>query len=237
MSSNSSYKARQFNLSNLKGISDETLEVHFKLYEGYVKETNNLTERISEFIKDGNVDQDEMPAYSELTRRLGFEYNGMVLHEYYFDNLESGGGKGDPDKSAQFTKAAEATFGSYEIWKTDFVGIGKMRGVGWAICYQNPANGRISNHWITLHETGNVAGFNPILVMDFGDISENSVAFAPDTLRVGLRAGEPSSRDTCFCGASAVVGAGSFFPTIGSAGGLIDPDSACFGGGAKPRRS
>jgi Fe-Mn family superoxide dismutase len=41
-----------------------------------------------------------------------------------------------------------------------------MRGVGWAICYQNPANGRISNHWITLHETGNVAGFNPILVMD-----------------------------------------------------------------------
>ena len=166
MGSNSSYKARQFNLSNLKGISDETLEVHFKLYEGYVKETNNLTERISEFIKDGNVDQDEMPAYSELSRRLGFEYNGMVLHEYYFDNLESGGGKGDPDKSAQFTKAAEATFGSYEIWKTDFVGIGKMRGVGWAICYQNPANGRISNHWITLHETGNVAGFNPILVMD-----------------------------------------------------------------------
>ena len=41
-----------------------------------------------------------------------------------------------------------------------------MRGVGWAICYQNPANGRLSNHWITLHETGNVAGFTPILVMD-----------------------------------------------------------------------
>ena len=28
-----------------------------------------------------------MPAYSELTRRLGYEYNGMVLHEYYFENL------------------------------------------------------------------------------------------------------------------------------------------------------
>jgi Fe-Mn family superoxide dismutase len=41
-----------------------------------------------------------------------------------------------------------------------------MRGVGWAICNQNPANGRLSNHWITLHETGNIAGFNPILVMD-----------------------------------------------------------------------
>jgi len=166
MSSTGSYKARQFDLSSLKGISDQTLEMHFKLYEGYVKETNNLTTRITEFIKDGNVDQEEMPAYSELTRRLGFEYNGMVLHEYYFDNLQKGGGTGDPTKNSQFVKAAESTFGSYDIWKTDFVGIGKMRGVGWAICNQNPANGRISNHWITLHETGNVAGFNPILVMD-----------------------------------------------------------------------
>jgi flagellar motor protein MotB len=38
------------------------------------------------------VDQEEMPAYAELTRRLGFEYNGMVLHEYYFGNLKRGGG-------------------------------------------------------------------------------------------------------------------------------------------------
>src|SRR5580765_6813268 len=166
MSSTGSYKARQFNLSNLKEISYKTLEMHFKLYEGYVKETNNLTTRITEFIKDGNVDQEEMPAYSELTRRLGFEYNGMVLHEYYFDNLQSGGGTGDPTNTSHFLKAAETTFGSYDIWKADFVGIGKMRGVGWAICYENPANGRLSNHWITLHETGNVAGFNPILVMD-----------------------------------------------------------------------
>jgi Fe-Mn family superoxide dismutase len=140
--------------------------MHFKLYEGYVKETNNLSTRIGEFIQDAKVDQEEMPAYSELTRRLGFEYNGMVLHEYYFDNLQKGGGTGDPTKTSQFAKAAEAAFGTYDIWKADFVGIGKMRGVGWAICYENPANGRLSNHWITLHETGNVAGFTPILVMD-----------------------------------------------------------------------
>jgi Fe-Mn family superoxide dismutase len=162
----SDYKARQFDLSGLTGISDKTLEMHFKLYEGYVKETNNLTNRITEFIKDANVDQEEMPAYSELTRRLGFEYNGMVLHEYYFENMKKGGGTGDPAKTSKFAKAAEETFGSYEIWKADFVGIGKMRGVGWAICYENPANGRLSNHWITLHETGNVAGFKPVLVMD-----------------------------------------------------------------------
>jgi Fe-Mn family superoxide dismutase len=160
------YKARQFDLSGLQGISDKTLEMHFKLYEGYVKETNNLSTRIAEFIQDAKVDQEEMPAYSELTRRLGFEYNGMVLHEYYFENLQKGGGTGDPETTSKFSKAAESSFGSYDIWKADFVGIGKMRGVGWAICYENPANGRLSNHWITLHETGNVAGFRPILVMD-----------------------------------------------------------------------
>ena len=43
MSTTGTYNARQFNLSGLKGISDKTLEMHFKLYEGYVKETNNLT--------------------------------------------------------------------------------------------------------------------------------------------------------------------------------------------------
>jgi superoxide dismutase, Fe-Mn family len=165
MGFNSVYTPKQFNLSGLNGISDQTLEMHFKLYEGYVKETNNLTERISEFLKDGKVDQDEMPAYSELTRRLGFEYNGMVLHEYYFGNMKQGGA-GDPEKNSRIHKAAEESFGSYDIWKADFVGVGKMRGVGWAICYENPANGRLSNHWITLHEVGNVSGFNPVLVMD-----------------------------------------------------------------------
>ena len=160
------FKARQFNLSNLTGISDETIEMHFKLYEGYVKETNKLNEKIAEFIKDGRVDQEEFAEYSELNRRRGFEYNGMVLHEYYFDNMKTGGGTGDPAGTSAFRKAAEESFGSYDIWKADFMGTGKMRGVGWAICYEDPTNGHISNHWITLHETGNVAGYTPILVMD-----------------------------------------------------------------------
>ena len=42
-------------------------------------------------IKSERVDQEHMPAYSELTRRLGSEYNGMVLHEFYFDNMRRGG--------------------------------------------------------------------------------------------------------------------------------------------------
>src|SRR6059036_528636 len=93
------YKAQQFNLSGLNGISDQTLEMHFKLYEGYVKATNELTERIAAILADGKVDKEEMPAYSELTRRLGFEYNGMVLHEYYFGNMKKGGG-GDPPRGS-----------------------------------------------------------------------------------------------------------------------------------------
>jgi Fe-Mn family superoxide dismutase len=165
MSDNLIYQAKQFNLSGLTGISDETLEMHFKLYEGYVKQTNLLTEKISGFIQDGHIDHEEMPAYSELTRRLGFEYNGMVLHEYYFGNMKRGGA-GDPERSSAFFKATERSYGSYGVWKADFVGIGKMRGVGWAICFENPANGRLSNHWISLHQIGNVAGFKPVVVMD-----------------------------------------------------------------------
>src|SRR6185436_3499797 len=160
-----SYKAKQFGLSGLKGISDKTLEMHFKLYEGYVKSVNELNERIADVLQDGKVDQEEFPAYSELTRRLGFEYNGMVLHEYYFQNLKRGG-SGAPASDSDFRRAAQTSFGSFDTWKVDFAGVGKMRGVGWAICYQNPNNGRISNHWITLHEVGNVAGFIPVLVMD-----------------------------------------------------------------------
>jgi Fe-Mn family superoxide dismutase len=158
------YKPKAFALSGLTGISDKTLEMHFKLYEGYVKETNRLTEQIADFLRDGKVDQEEMPAYAELTRRLGFEYNGMILHELYFENMRPGGGA-DPSKGA-LRRAVEATWGTWDIWKTDFSSIGKMRGVGWAVCSQNPETGRLSNHWITLHETGNVAGFRPILVMD-----------------------------------------------------------------------
>src|SRR5216110_646573 len=117
MGSINTYKARQFNLSNLQGISDETIEMHFKLYEGYVKETNRLNEKIAEFVKDAKVDQEEFAEYSELTRRLGFEYNGMVLHEYYFDNLKTGGA-GAPNTT--FVNAAEASFGSYDTWMLDF---------------------------------------------------------------------------------------------------------------------
>jgi Fe-Mn family superoxide dismutase len=165
MNMGGSYDVKPFNLHGLAGISDRTLEMHLKLYEGYVQGANQLTTQIGEILKDGRIDHEEMPAYSELTRRLGFEYNGMVLHEYYFENLRKGGAT-KPDRSSAFMKTAEDGFGTYDRWKLDFSSVGKMRGVGWAVCSLNPASRRLSNHWISLHEQGHVAGFIPILVMD-----------------------------------------------------------------------
>ncbi len=156
------YKARQFKLSGLKGISDKTLETHFGLYEGYVKNTNTVTEQLFEMARKKEA-SGKHPAYAELTRRLGYEYGGMVLHEYYFENLTPNG-NGSPSKETK--SALEKSFGAFETWKADFVAVGEMRGVGWAILYQDPVTQQLSNHWITLHHIGVPSGFKPILVMD-----------------------------------------------------------------------
>jgi Fe-Mn family superoxide dismutase len=157
-----SYTPKKFDLSGLQGISDNTLQVHFGLYEGYVKNTNLLNDQLAEMVGAGKASGAD-PHFAELTRRLGFEYNGMVLHEYYFGNLTKSAG-GSPTSGLK--DAVAGTHGDFDTWKKDFSAIGGMRGVGWAIAYYNPQADRISNHWVTLHEVGNVAGFVPLLVMD-----------------------------------------------------------------------
>jgi len=156
------YTPKKWPLAGLQGISDNTLQVHFGLYEGYVKNTNLLNEQLAEQLSAGTA-AGANPHFAEITRRLGFEYNGMRLHEYYFDNMTAKAG-GTPSSTLQ--SALGATYGDFETWKKDFMAVGGMRGVGWAIAYQDPHTGRITNHWVTLHEDGNVAGFTPILVMD-----------------------------------------------------------------------
>ena len=159
----SPYQAKQFDLHGLQGISDHTLEIHFGLYAGYVKNTNLLNEQLVSMVHEGKAGT---PTYAELTRRLGFEYNGMVLHEWYFGNLSRDTSGGEINSSSALGRALGENFGDLETWKKDFTAVGGMRGVGWAVTYLDPATGRISNHWITLHETGNVSGFVPLLVMD-----------------------------------------------------------------------
>ncbi|MBD5656403.1 MAG: superoxide dismutase [Candidatus Eremiobacteraeota bacterium] len=128
-----------------------------------MKNTNLLNEQIAGKLAAGQVTGAD-PGFAELTRRLGFEYNGMVLHEFYFDNMMSNASAA-PSSGALYDALA-ASYGDFDTWKKDFMAVGGMRGVGWAIAYQDPKTGRISNHWVTLHEDGNVAGYKPILVME-----------------------------------------------------------------------
>ncbi len=159
-----SYKAREWTrLSGLQGISDKTLELHFELYKGYVKHVNLYNEQLTDLLRSLQEGKEDI-RFSELKRRLAFEYDGMRLHEFYFDNLTASG-SGDAPRGKLRDVLAEG-YGDYEIWKRDFTATGTMRGVGWVIAYQDPKTGRISNHWIEMHEDGHLAGFTPILVMD-----------------------------------------------------------------------
>ena len=63
-------------------------------------------------------------------------------------------------------RALEDNFGGFETFCTEFKAVGAMRGVGWAILYQDPVTRKMSNQWITLHQDGHLAGFKPLLIMD-----------------------------------------------------------------------
>jgi Fe-Mn family superoxide dismutase len=147
-------------LIGMPGFSETLLKNHFTLYQGYVTNTNKLLDLLSNLLREGKVGT---PEYSEMKRRLGFEFDGMRLHEYYFDNL---GGKGILEKSGKLGKKLIQDFGSYEDWEKDFKGTGTMRGIGWAILYHDNVTGGLLNCWINEHETGHLAGSIPILVMD-----------------------------------------------------------------------
>jgi len=154
------YEAKTFNLQ-LDGISSGQLEQHYKLYQGYVTNTNTLNDKLAELREAG---KGGTPEYNEMRRRFGFEYDGMRLHEYYFENLGANGGAAPT--SGKLAELLKESFGSVEAWEKDFRATGAMRGIGWAILYQDPFTGRLQNFWVTDHEFGHPAGFTPILVMD-----------------------------------------------------------------------
>ena len=155
------YEAKDYSkLIGMEGFSETLLKNHFTLYQGYVTNTNKLMDTLASMLKEGKVGT---PEYAELKRRMGWEFNGMRLHEYYFDNL---GGKAALDKSGKLAKKLAENFGSYEDWEKDFRGTGTMRGIGWVILYQDNVSGKLFNQWINEHDVGHPAGCVPILVMD-----------------------------------------------------------------------
>ncbi|RMA97920.1 superoxide dismutase [Hydrogenothermus marinus] len=155
------YKAKDFtNLIGMDGFSKELLEQHFTLYNGYVANTNKLLEILKSMREEGKLGT---PEFAEVKRRLGWEFNGMRLHEYYFENL---GGDGNLNKEGKLAKLFEENFGNYENWENEFKAIGKMRGISWVILYQDNISGDLINFWINEHDVAHPAGCKPILVMD-----------------------------------------------------------------------
>ncbi len=152
---------KQLKPSDLAGISNDQIDDHWKLYEGYVGNVNKLNNELTDMRKKG-----EFPrlAYDDRRRRYGFEYNGMVLHELYFANLTS---QSVPLKTNHpLYKKITGTWGRFKQWQDDFVRAGMSRGTGWAILYIDPTTHNLTNHFIEEHGQGHIAGFNPLLVMD-----------------------------------------------------------------------
>jgi superoxide dismutase, Fe-Mn family len=167
------YSPKDFSrLKGMPGFSDQALALHFTLYQGYVKNTNELLENLSKIAAN-------TPAYAELKRRLGWEFDGMRLHELFFGNL---GGKVQVPLDSNVVKLLNEQFGSFENWASDFKATGAMRGIGWVVLYEDPVDGRLLNTWINEHDVGHLAGGKPLLVMD---VFEH--AFIPD---YGLKKGE-----------------------------------------------
>jgi superoxide dismutase, Fe-Mn family len=155
------YAAKDFSrLLGMEGFSDTLLKNHFTLYQGYVTNTNKLSDILAQMLKEGKMGT---PEFAELKRRFGWEFNGMRLHEYYFENL---GGKGGLAKTGRLYQKLSEDFGSYEVWEKEFKAVGMMRGIGWTVLYQDHLGGRIFNLWINEHDVGHPAGCTPILILD-----------------------------------------------------------------------
>ena len=155
------YTAKDFGaLVGMDGFSEALLKNHFTLYQGYVANTNKLSDLLGGMLAEGKT---ATPEYAELKRRFGWEWNGMRLHELYFGNL---GGKGALDPASKLGKAVAAEFGSVEKWEADFRAVGAMRGIGWVVLYRDGEGGRLFNQWVNEHDVGNPAGAVPVLVMD-----------------------------------------------------------------------
>lgn len=156
------YQPRNFdNLLGIQYLSDKLIKDHFFLYQGYVNNTNKLLQELDMFSKE---DMYNTPEYSEIKRRLGWEWNGMRLHEYYFSNMIKGGSY--LDRNTNLFKRIIHDFGSYDNWEKDFKATGLIRGIGWVVLCYDPLLEKLFNVWIDEHNTGHFTGCYPILVLD-----------------------------------------------------------------------
>lgn len=156
------YTPHTFNLPELEGLSEKQIKAHLGLYEGYVKHVNVLREQIAELT---TLDKEKYAyAIMETRRRLGFEFNGMRMHEYYFMQFE--GVSETLDHESPLAKAVSEKYGSVENFITHFTTVGMSRGIGWTILYADPLHNTIHTSWVSDHELGQLGGLPVILAMD-----------------------------------------------------------------------
>jgi superoxide dismutase, Fe-Mn family len=156
------YEAKNYgHLLGMGGLSDSLLMNHFTLYQGYVKNTNLLLDRIQDCLKQK---KESTPEYAEFKRRFGWEFNGMRLHELYFSNMKKGGSP--LSEGSDLKKKITDDFESRENWEKDFRAVSTMRGIGWVVLCHDPIGGRLFNVWVTEHDAGHLATASVLLVLD-----------------------------------------------------------------------
>lgn len=156
------YIPKSFALKALSGLSEKQINAHLGLYEGYVKHVNLLREQINDLTKTDA----EKYAYAimETRRRLGFEWNGMRMHEYYFSQFENGA---TPlNQESLLAHAVGEKYGSVDAFVAHFTQVGMSRGIGWSILYSDPAEKTVHTAWVSDHELGQLGGLPIILAMD-----------------------------------------------------------------------
>lgn len=151
------YQEQRFDIPQLKDISEKQIEVHLGLYAGYVKHVNLIREKIHELENEDYI-------VAELRRRFSFEFDGMRMHEYYFEGFE--GGSKEINQDSKLVKAVTEKYGSWDGFIEHFKAVGKSRGVGWTVLYWDPKGETPHVAWISDHELGTLAGVPIILAMD-----------------------------------------------------------------------
>ncbi len=167
------YQTQKFNIPSIEGISQKTIEEHLKLYAGYVKHVNIISETIKEMNKYTGEGM-PMPegttyAINEMRRRFSFEFNGMRNHEYYFEQLEGGPNMGNSESA--LAKQMEKDFGSSQAWFDEFKKICLTRGIGWAILYYDKKADKLINAWVDEQHLGQLNGLEFIYGLDMWEHS------------------------------------------------------------------
>lgn len=155
------YPIKTFKLPTLEGISEKQVKVHLALYEGYVKNINLIMEKL-EAVREGTLDLDPY-IVAELRRHFAFEFDGMRMHEYYFEQFE--GEKGGSPESGLAKTAAEK-YGSGEDFIKHIKEVAGSRGIGWVVVYKDPIGKTLHTTFVADHEVGQLAGLPILLALD-----------------------------------------------------------------------